>query len=86
MKIQKTILMIFLISILFFSGCSKINQENYNKVKIGMEQKEVVALLGNATNCDSVLGASNCIWGNDSKNITIKFIADQVMFMTSKGL
>ncbi len=86
MKIQKTILMIFLILTLFFSGCSKVNQENYNKIKMGMEQKDVIVILGNATKCDSVMGASNCIWGDADKNITIKFIADQVMFMTSKGL
>jgi hypothetical protein len=86
MNIRKMILLIFLVSTLFFSGCSKINQEHYTKIKIGMEQKDVVVILGNATKCDSVLGASNCIWGDADKNITIKFIADQVMFTTSKGL
>ena len=86
MAFKKIMIIIFLITALSLSGCRKINQENYDKIKMGMEQKEVIAIIGEASTCDSILGASNCTWGNDSKNINIKFIAEQVVFITSKGL
>jgi len=55
-------------------------------LKIGMEYDAVVDVLGSADECDSALNAKNCTWGDENKNINIKFVANKVVFFTSKGL
>ena len=78
---------IFLVlAILAAFGCSKLSQENYDKLSVGMDYQEVIELLGNPDECKSVLNAKNCIWGDSSKNITIKIVADKVVFLSSTGL
>jgi hypothetical protein len=72
--------------LLFVGGCSKLSKENYDKLKIGMSYNEVVAIMGNADTCDAAMGAKNCIWGTSTKNITVKFMADNVVFFDCKGL
>lgn len=74
------------VAMLTVFGCSKLSQENYDKISIGMEYQEVIERLGNPDECKSVLNAKNCIWGDSSKNITIKIIADKVVFLSSTGL
>lgn len=74
-----------LIAIIFF-GCSKLNRENYDKIKVGMDYHEVVSIIGEPDKCDSALGAKECIWGNENKNITLKFILDKVVVPSMKGL
>ena len=80
----------FLFIGLFFStilfGCSKLDRENYNKIKIGMDYQEVVSIIGKPDKCDSALGVKNCIWGNEEKNITVNFIANKVAVPSMKGL
>ncbi len=68
-------------------GCSsKINQENYRKIKIGMSYEEVAVILGEPVACESVLGAKSCDWGDEKRNINIKFVADNVVFRSAEGL
>lgn len=80
------ILIICLAPTLILLGCSKITQENYNKLKIGMDYNEVLKILGKPDQCKSVLNIKNCIWKESSKSITIKIIADKVVFLTSHGI
>ncbi|MHA5864402.1 outer membrane protein assembly factor BamE domain-containing protein, partial [Pseudomonas aeruginosa] len=40
------------------AACSKINQENYSKLKAGMSKAEVEAILGKPTECSGALGMS----------------------------
>ena len=68
------------------AGCSKLTKQNYDRIKPGMEYKEVTGILGDAATCDAVMGVKNCTWGNEQKNIAVKFVADQVIFMTCKGI
>ena len=78
---------IFLVlAILAAFGCSKLSQENYDNLSVGMDYQEVIELLGDPDECKSVLNAKNCIWGDSSKNITIKIVADKVVFLSSTGL
>ena len=78
---------IFLVlAILAAFGCSKLSQENYDKLSVGMDYQEAVEILGDPDECKSVLNAKNCIWGDSSKNITIKIVADKVVFLSSTGL
>jgi hypothetical protein len=67
-------------------GCSKTTQENYNKLEIGMDYNEVLKILGKPDHCESVLSMKNCIWEESSKSITIKIIADKVVFLSSHGI
>lgn len=67
-------------------GCSKINQENYDKLKVGMDYDEVLEILGKPDNCESILNMKNCIWEESSKSITIKIAANKVVFISSHGI
>jgi len=51
-----------------------------------MEYDEVLKILGKADNCESILNMKNCIWEESSKSITIKIIADKVIFLSSHGI
>ncbi len=83
-------LIVLIIAALMFSlilaGCSKVNRENYDKVKVGMEYSQMIELLGEPDKCDAALGMKNCVWGNETKNITISFIAEKVALPSMKGL
>ncbi len=68
------------------SGCSKLTQENYDKVKAGMSFQDVEKLLGSGSSCDSVMGLRSCTWGSDDKYVKIQFMADQVVLHAAKGL
>lgn len=72
--------------IVMISGCSKVNQENYKKLKMGMDYKAVIVILGEPGKCDDVLNAKSCTWGDERKNINIKFVVDKVVFYKSTGL
>jgi len=79
-------LIICLAPTFMFLGCSKITQENYNKLKIGMEYNEVLKIIGKPDHCESVLSMKNCIWEESSKSIKIGIIADKVVFLSSHGI
>lgn len=67
-------------------GCSKLTMENYSKIKMGIEYSEVVKILGKPDNCSDALFVRNCVWGNEQKNITVNFVADKVLLITSKNI
>ena len=71
---------------LTLAACSKVNLENYEKIKIGMDKTEVEALLGNADNCIEKTLHTSCTWGNDAKNIEITLVSDKVTLYSKKGL
>lgn len=79
--------LIFITIILFaLTACTKLTRENFDQVKVGMSYQEVSKILGEADKCDKALGAMNCVWGDDKKNITIKFVADKVVLPTAEGI
>ena len=80
------ILIIWLITTIIFLGCGKINQENYDKLKVGMDYDEVLKIIGKPDNCKSVLNMKNCIWEESSKSITIKVFANKVVFLSGHGI
>jgi hypothetical protein len=85
-KKMKLFVPALLATFLFTAGCSKVTQENYDKLKMGMEYSEVTALLGNPDNCEESMGAKSCIWGNETKNIKVSFLADKTMVFSSTGI
>ncbi len=91
MTMKKLVAMVAVLSILMFTGlmlagCGKLSRDNFDRVKVGMDYSEVVSILGQPDKCDAAMGTKNCVWGNDTKNITVKFIADKVAIPTMKGL
>ena len=85
LKTKVPITVIIFVS-LFIFACSKVTQENYEKIKLGMAYEEVVNILGKAQECDSSIGITNCRWESNGKYIKIQFIADKVVFFPAKGL
>ncbi len=81
----KTIVVLLLILFVFW-GCSKVNRDNFDKIKMGMDYQEVIEIIGEPDRCDAVLGTKSCVWGSESKNISIQFVADKVALPKMKGL
>ena len=80
--------------LLFFSGCSKVSQSNYDKIENGMTVSQVEAILGKGKEESSVGGAIGNLagsakvitWGDDKKSITVTFVNDKVTLKAQKGL
>lgn len=83
---KKVLIAVFLFSSLFIADCSKLTLENYEKIKLGMAYEEVTKILGQAQECDSSIGMTNCRWESNGKFIKIQFIADKVVLFSAKGL
>lgn len=84
MRIVMTLLI--LVAGLSIFGCSKLTQENYEKITMGMTLDEVTAIIGEPDSCDGAMGAKKCIWGDAKKNITISFMGDKVVMPAMTGL
>ena len=68
------------------AACSKINQENYSKLKTGMSKAEVEQLLGTPAECSGALGMSSCTWGDEKSFISVQYAADKVLIYSGQGL
>ncbi|WP_028693509.1 outer membrane protein assembly factor BamE domain-containing protein [Pseudomonas cremoricolorata] len=68
------------------AACSKINQENYSRLKSGMSKAEVEQLLGTPTECSGALGMTSCTWGDQQSFISVQYAADKVLMYSGQGL
>ena len=68
------------------TACSKINQDNYSKLKAGMPKAEVESLLGSPTECSGAIGLTSCTWGDEKTFISVQFAGDKVMMFSGQGL
>jgi hypothetical protein len=75
-----------LLLILSFTACSKVNQDNYNRLKVGMTYQEVVGIIGQPDECSSAVALKNCTWGSEKKGINIQFAGEKAVFFSGKGL
>lgn len=71
---------------LLLTACGKINSDNYSKLESGMSKEDVVAILGEPNACESALAFETCRWGDDDKNIEVRFAADNLLAKTAEGL
>lgn len=76
--IKKLSVLIGIASFLILSGCNKLTQDNYSKVKIGMDRPAVEKLFGKPKNCQNVMMAMNCTWEEDDASLHIQFIDNKV--------
>jgi hypothetical protein len=69
-------------ALLLLAACSKVTQENYSRVRDGMSEQEVAAILGAPTESSSgsVLGISGTSskWTSGDATITIRFVNGKV--------
>lgn len=68
------------------AACSKVNQENYQKLSAGMAKTEVESLLGKPTDCSGALGMSSCTWGDKNSFISVQYAGDKVLMFSGQGL
>ena len=71
---------------LSLAACSKVSLENYEKIEVGMDKAEVEAILGSADNCVEKTLHTNCVWGDESKNIEITPVSDKVTIYSKHGI
>lgn len=71
---------------LSLAACSKVSLENYEKIEVGMDKAEVEAILGSADNCVEKTLHTNCVWGDESKNIEITLVSDKVTIYSKHGI
>jgi hypothetical protein len=68
------------------AGCSKLTPENYAKLKPGLSYEEVRTFLGDPTRCDDLMGFKSCRWGDDRRNVTVRFAGDQVLLYSAENV
>ncbi len=77
-----TIRPLALAALLLLAACSKVTQENFGKIREGMTEQEVHALLGSPTETAtrSVLGISGTSsrWAGSGAVITVQFVNGKV--------
>ena len=82
MRVHRSVAVAILL--LWLAACgSRLNQENFDKVRDGMSQKEVREILGEPANAEgsSFLGISGgeAVWQDDKTVITVHFLNDKVV-------
>jgi len=85
-KIKAATLSIIFASLLLTVGCSKLTKDNYDKLKVGLDYNEVVKIIGKADECSGAIGIKDCRWGDDKKQIKVKFAGNKVIIFSGKGL
>ena len=83
MSLRRLALLAFCV---LLAACSKVNQENYEKLSAGMAKTEVESLLGKPTDCSGALGMSSCTWGDAKTFISVQYAADKVVLFSGQGL
>lgn len=79
-------LVTILATCVLLAACSKVNQDNYSKLKAGMPKAEVESLLGSPTECSGAIGLTSCTWGDQKTFISVQFAGDKVMMFSGQGL
>lgn len=86
-KTMKFKIILVVATLFALTGCSKLNQQNYDKLEMGMSRSEVEQILGKAQNCDRSVGVEVCVWGDEqSKHIKVRFMANNAATFSHQGL
>jgi len=63
-------------------ACARITQENFDKVQPGMSMTQVISILGEPTDSQSInfggLSGTSATWKNHDATIVIQFLNDKV--------
>lgn len=68
---------------LFLTACgSKVNEDNFNKIQVGMTYEEVTSILGSSTESSSVqiggLSGTSARWTGEEGTIQVQFLNGKV--------
>jgi len=88
-SLKRQVLLLTIVVVIFLlplAGCSKVTQENYAKIKMGLAYDEVTKILGSPTNCKKALGIERCVWQDEDKEINIKFAGGKAILYSKKNL
>jgi outer membrane protein assembly factor BamE (lipoprotein component of BamABCDE complex) len=87
MKFFWRVVLVF--SFILLVSCSRVSQSNFNKVQTGMTMDEVISILGEPTNSDSVsiagISGTSAVWKDKKVEITIQFLNDKVQVKSFNG-
>ena len=79
--IKALTVLVFAVSCL--SCGSKVNAENFAKVKKGMTMEETIAILGKPTELKQgdlgVISGASAVWRNGERTVAITFVNEKVM-------
>lgn len=75
-----------IVALVVLAGCSKLTQDNYDKLKVGMSYSDVTQLLGKPSECSDALTAKNCDWVSGDSHVNVKFVGDSAVLFSGKGL
>jgi hypothetical protein len=82
----KTKIFSALFALTVLSGCSKLTDENYQKISMGMTKNQVENLLGSPDKCsEATLGTYSCEWLSGEKQVKVNFISDKVAVYRKSG-
>lgn len=63
-------------------ACSKLSQQNFDKIQTNMTMKEVIAIIGQPTSSESInvagISGTSAVWKNKDAEIDIQFLNDRV--------
>lgn len=79
-------LLLLFLSVFLLAACSKVNMENYNRLKTGQGYDEIVAVLGPPTRCDEILGVRQCVWGDEQRSIKVSFVGNTALTLSANNL
>lgn len=73
----------FVLAALLLAACgSKVTAENFERIRSGMAQKEVVAILGEPTETSAIgiggLSGGMATWREGNTEISVQFVNDKV--------
>ena len=77
---------ILCLAALLLAACSKVTIDNYNRLKTGQSYDEIVAILGQPTRCDEVIGVRQCVWGDEQRSIKIGFVGNAALTLAANNL
>lgn len=84
---NKCIFAITILAVTVLSGCSKLNKENYDALKMGMSLDEVEAVIGGHDQCEKQLGGQVCEWGSQGGTyVKINFVANKAVTFDQEGI
>ncbi|GJM25547.1 MAG: hypothetical protein DHS20C16_19620 [Phycisphaerae bacterium] len=94
MFLRKVLTVGLVFGLLAMVGCSKVSQENYDKISTGMTVEEVEGILGSGETeggggvaiGDVELSGKVMHWGSDAKGIKVTFANGKVVTKSHQGL
>lgn len=81
------VVIVFVTIFSIISGGSNVNNENYQKIKIGMTYGQVYEILGDCDELNKEHQHQNCTWSkNDNVKIILEFVDNKVVKKSQTGI